>query len=265
MGRDRSGRQPGRTGRWTSARSRVRAGRRRSSRPSRSALTIWALLDAARRPQWAWALAGRRQVVWMAAVMFGALTVIGGVVVCHVVPGPDPTEVAAAEEGRDPRGLGLQRPPMLGGGGPYRPRAWSSERRTRARGSQYGPSAARATTRPASSWPTASRPGSWRGSARVLPHEQQRVAELEVVDHRALGCPRSGFTTMAPRTRPGLPAGARRPAGRGRPPRSRRSSARRTAPPPRAARPRASISVPWGCPAGSQPSATVAGARIPPK
>ena len=43
------------------------------------ALSGWALLDAARRPEWAWALAGRRQVVWMAAIMFGTLTVIGGV------------------------------------------------------------------------------------------------------------------------------------------------------------------------------------------
>src|SRR3546814_8997924 len=44
-------------------------------------LTVWALLDAARRPQWAWALTERRQVVWMAVIMFSALTVIGGVVV----------------------------------------------------------------------------------------------------------------------------------------------------------------------------------------
>ena len=36
-------------------------------------ISLWALLDAARRPQWAWALAGRRQVVWMAAIMLGTL------------------------------------------------------------------------------------------------------------------------------------------------------------------------------------------------
>lgn len=44
-------------------------------------VTLWALLDAARRPRWAWALAGRRQVVWMAAIMFGALSVVGGVLI----------------------------------------------------------------------------------------------------------------------------------------------------------------------------------------
>jgi hypothetical protein len=41
-------------------------------------LTIWALLDAARRPEWAWALTSRRRVVWMVVIMFSALTVVGG-------------------------------------------------------------------------------------------------------------------------------------------------------------------------------------------
>jgi hypothetical protein len=45
------------------------------------ALSLWALLDCARRPQWAWALAGRRQVVWMAAICLGFLTVVGGLVI----------------------------------------------------------------------------------------------------------------------------------------------------------------------------------------
>ncbi|MGE3620856.1 MAG: hypothetical protein AB7L84_10390 [Acidimicrobiia bacterium] len=45
------------------------------------AVTLWAVLDAARRPRWAWALAGRRQVVWMAGIMFAALTVVGGLCV----------------------------------------------------------------------------------------------------------------------------------------------------------------------------------------
>ena len=44
-------------------------------------ISVWALLDAAHRPEWAWALAGRRRVVWMAAIMFGVLTVIGGLVI----------------------------------------------------------------------------------------------------------------------------------------------------------------------------------------
>jgi hypothetical protein len=63
------------------------------------ALTIWALLDAADRPQWAWALAGRRQVVWMAAIMFGTLTVIGGLALCSWYLTRVRHEIAAAEDG----------------------------------------------------------------------------------------------------------------------------------------------------------------------
>ena len=63
-------------------------------------LTVWALLDAARRPQWAWALSGRRQVVWMAGIMFAALTVLGGVIVSSWYLTKVRHEVAAAEEGR---------------------------------------------------------------------------------------------------------------------------------------------------------------------
>jgi len=64
------------------------------------ALSVWALLDAARRPQWAWALAERRQVVWMAAIMLGTLTVIGGMLLCAYYLTRVRHEVAAAEEGR---------------------------------------------------------------------------------------------------------------------------------------------------------------------
>ena len=64
------------------------------------ALSLWALLDAARRPQWAWALAERRQVVWMAAIMLGTLTVIGGMVLCAYYLTRVRHEVAAAEDGR---------------------------------------------------------------------------------------------------------------------------------------------------------------------
>jgi len=66
------------------------------------ALTIWALLDVAHRPQWAWALAGRRQVVWMAAILFGALTVIGGVLLCTWYLAKVRHEIAAAEDGDIP-------------------------------------------------------------------------------------------------------------------------------------------------------------------
>ena len=63
-------------------------------------LTLWALLDAARRPQWAWALAGRRQVVWMAGIMFSALTVIGGMVVSSWYLAKVRHQIQAAEDGR---------------------------------------------------------------------------------------------------------------------------------------------------------------------
>jgi hypothetical protein len=63
-------------------------------------LTLWALLDAARRPEWAWALAGRRRVVWMAAILFGAMTVFVGLAVsCAYLLRVRPA-VAAAEDGR---------------------------------------------------------------------------------------------------------------------------------------------------------------------
>jgi len=63
-------------------------------------LTIWALLDAARRPEWAWALAGRRQVVWMAAILFAALTVVGGMLVSSWYLARVRHEIAAAEDGQ---------------------------------------------------------------------------------------------------------------------------------------------------------------------
>jgi hypothetical protein len=63
-------------------------------------LTLWALLDAARRPEWAWALADRRRVVWIAAILFGGLTVVVGLVVSSIYLVRVRPEVAAAEQGR---------------------------------------------------------------------------------------------------------------------------------------------------------------------
>lgn len=63
-------------------------------------LTIWALLDAARRPQWAWSLSGHRQVVWMAGIMFAAVTVLGGVIVSTWYLMRIRHEVQAAEDGQ---------------------------------------------------------------------------------------------------------------------------------------------------------------------
>jgi hypothetical protein len=69
-------------------------------------VTLWALLDAARRPQWAWALSGRRQVVWMAAIMFAALTVVGGLFLSTWYLTRVRHEVAAAEDGQVPHPRG---------------------------------------------------------------------------------------------------------------------------------------------------------------
>ena len=46
-----------------------------------AALSLWALLDIAHRPQWAWALTRHRQVAWMAAVLFGTLLMILGITI----------------------------------------------------------------------------------------------------------------------------------------------------------------------------------------
>lgn len=41
-------------------------------------ISLWALLDAARRPRWVWALSRHPQAPWMAAVAVGVLlTVLG--------------------------------------------------------------------------------------------------------------------------------------------------------------------------------------------
>lgn len=63
-------------------------------------VSLWALLDAARRPRWAWALADRRQVVWMAVIMFGALSVIGGLLISGWYLTRVRPVIAAVESGR---------------------------------------------------------------------------------------------------------------------------------------------------------------------
>lgn len=45
------------------------------------ALSVWALLDCARRPTWAWSLAGRNQVAWLGAIAFGVFLLLLGVAV----------------------------------------------------------------------------------------------------------------------------------------------------------------------------------------
>lgn len=63
-------------------------------------VSLWALLDAARRPRWAWALAERRQVVWMAVIMFGVLSVVGGLVISGYYLLRVRPAIAAAESGQ---------------------------------------------------------------------------------------------------------------------------------------------------------------------
>jgi hypothetical protein len=64
------------------------------------AISLWALLDCARRPAWAWALADRRQVVWMAAILLGFLTVLGGLVISGWYLLRVRPEIRDAEDGR---------------------------------------------------------------------------------------------------------------------------------------------------------------------
>jgi hypothetical protein len=45
------------------------------------ALSVIALLDAARRPQWTWAMAERNQVGWMTAILLGTLLMCAGIAI----------------------------------------------------------------------------------------------------------------------------------------------------------------------------------------
>lgn len=63
------------------------------------ALSLWALLDAARRPRWAWALSGRRQVVWMAVIMIAAVVLVAGMAVSWWYLTRIRREIAAIEHG----------------------------------------------------------------------------------------------------------------------------------------------------------------------
>lgn len=62
-------------------------------------LSMWALLDAARRPGWAWGLCRRDRAMWIAGICLGILSVIGGLLVSGVYLARIRPEVAAAERG----------------------------------------------------------------------------------------------------------------------------------------------------------------------
>lgn len=42
-------------------------------------LSLWALLDAAHRPAWAWSLAGKSQLGWLLGIAVGVLLLVAGV------------------------------------------------------------------------------------------------------------------------------------------------------------------------------------------
>ena len=66
------------------------------------ALSIWALLDCARRPGWALALSDRRQAAWMAAILFGIMLVPLGIAISAWYLLRVRPVVAATEDGRLP-------------------------------------------------------------------------------------------------------------------------------------------------------------------
>ncbi len=66
------------------------------------ALSVWALLDAAQRPRWAWALADRNQLAWMTMILLGILFVCAGLAISGWYLLKVRPVVAAVEEGRLP-------------------------------------------------------------------------------------------------------------------------------------------------------------------
>lgn len=65
-------------------------------------VSAWAFLDAAHRPSWAWALTRHRQVAWLAAIAFGVLTVVGGLLISGWYLSRVRPVVRAAEAGELP-------------------------------------------------------------------------------------------------------------------------------------------------------------------
>jgi hypothetical protein len=66
------------------------------------ALSGWAFLDAARRPAWAWSLAGRDRAMWLTFIFLGVLVLVGGLAVSGWYLAKVRPIVAAAEDGRLP-------------------------------------------------------------------------------------------------------------------------------------------------------------------
>ena len=59
----------------------------------------WAFLDVAKRPRWVWAFSGRRQVIWMCAIAFGVLILVGGLLISGYYLTKVRPQLAAIENG----------------------------------------------------------------------------------------------------------------------------------------------------------------------
>jgi hypothetical protein len=64
------------------------------------AISVWALLDAAHRPEWAFVLAGRNRLVWVAACGIGIMFNVVGLAVSIWYLARVRPSVAAAESGQ---------------------------------------------------------------------------------------------------------------------------------------------------------------------
>lgn len=62
-------------------------------------ISLWALLDCARRPPWAWSLARRSQVAWLGAIAFGVLLMVLGLAISSYYLIRVRPQIAAVEAG----------------------------------------------------------------------------------------------------------------------------------------------------------------------
>ena len=65
-------------------------------------LSVWALLDCAKRPGWAWGLTKRNRQVWMATILIGILVMPVGIAVSLWYLLRIRPEIAGVEAGRLP-------------------------------------------------------------------------------------------------------------------------------------------------------------------